>query len=77
MGGNAAEWCRDYFTDDSYKSRKKGALNPENTKPSFSRVLRGGGFRSPPEMCTATARIGLAPNTSMDWIGFRVMLSRK
>jgi formylglycine-generating enzyme required for sulfatase activity len=76
LSGNAAEWCRDFFLATAYKDRN-GKKDPFNDKPSFSKVIRGGSFFTPPQMCTVTVRIGLAPKTRMNWIGFRVALPAK
>jgi serine/threonine protein kinase/formylglycine-generating enzyme required for sulfatase activity len=76
MAGNVAEWCLDFFSEEAYKA-KTPKPNPVWEKPSFSRVLRGGGFLTPPKACSVTARIGLDPDTSMAWIGFRVTLKAK
>jgi serine/threonine protein kinase/formylglycine-generating enzyme required for sulfatase activity len=77
MAGNVAEWCSDTFHEDAYKNRKSGDRDPLEARESFSRVLRGGGFQSPPAMCAVYVRIGLAPNTKMPWIGFRVVMPEK
>ncbi|MHC5040256.1 MAG: formylglycine-generating enzyme family protein [Planctomycetota bacterium] len=77
MAGNALEWCRDTFAEDAYRSRGKTTKNPLHDQPSFSRVLRGGGFVSPPKACTVTSRTGLDPKTRLPWIGFRVVVEKR
>lgn len=45
MTGNVCEWCKDYYSDDFYKSSsKKDPVNTVNTQNG--RVIRGGDFSS-------------------------------
>lgn len=74
MAGNAAEWCLDAFHADAYEQRMGLTKEPLDTRPSPSRVVRGGGVFSPPDRCTVTGRIGLDPGMRLEWLGFRVVL---
>jgi iron(II)-dependent oxidoreductase len=75
MCGNAAEWCRDAFDAGAYGTRGSMARNPWRDDPeAYSRVIRGGGFVSPPKTATVTARTGLDPDVRLPWVGFRVVV---
>jgi len=42
MGGNAYEWCLDYY--DKYYYRKSRKIDPVNLKKSRNKVIRGGSY---------------------------------
>jgi len=69
MSGNVAEWCADtwkqYPCDN--KTRVEGLL----------RVHRGGGWYAVPPSCRAANRSSDSPDDRWNFIGFRLVLSRK
>ncbi|MHC5039929.1 MAG: hypothetical protein ACYTHM_21700, partial [Planctomycetota bacterium] len=56
---------------------KAGDRDPLCEEASFTRVLKGGGYKSGPEACKATSRSGLAPMSAHPWLGFRVVLGKR
>ena len=46
MHGNVWEWCRDWFHKDAYASAKN--VDPEYTKETKTRTVRGGSWYNPP-----------------------------
>lgn len=70
MSGNVWEWCSDWYAADYYKQFVKGgAVNPENTRQSTYRVLRGGSFGSLAKDCRSANRT----STPSNYIGFRLV----
>ncbi|MHC5040545.1 MAG: formylglycine-generating enzyme family protein, partial [Planctomycetota bacterium] len=67
MAGNVWEWCLDPFVDSP--GFKAGDRDPLCEEDSFTRVLKGGGYKSGPEACKATSRSGLAPMSAHPWLG--------
>ena len=65
MLGNVQEWCSDYYASDP--------RNPNSRNVSF-RVLRGGGWCSPPEDCRPAWRWAPSPEWRKSDYGFRVEL---
>lgn len=46
MLGNAAEFCSDWYSPDSYSSLTDGVINPKGPATGKERVIRGGAFNS-------------------------------
>ncbi|MEM7233077.1 MAG: SUMF1/EgtB/PvdO family nonheme iron enzyme [Planctomycetota bacterium] len=62
MLGNVSEWCHDRYAKDYYaKSETKDPRGPAEGK---HRVLRGGNWSSPGEVCRATRRSHDEPGTT-------------
>jgi len=74
MHGNAWEWCADWYRRDYYKNAP--ATDPTGPGTGITRVIRGGGWMSPPPRCRAAGRTGLPLRGSYcDLIpGFRVVI---
>lgn len=54
MGGNAIEWCRDWF--DQYYYSKSPQVNPAGPSTGSQRSMRGGGWGQPRQVCRSTYR---------------------
>jgi len=63
LHGNVLEWCNDWYAADAYAAGS--ATDPRGPASGECRVLRGGGWRSPPKAATAAVRAKDAP-TSLD-----------
>ena len=70
MHGNVRQWCADAYDGDSYS--KLGPIDPLNDKGG-DRVIRGGSWFSPPQLCRAAFRNSLAPGLRYGHDGFRVV----
>jgi formylglycine-generating enzyme required for sulfatase activity len=72
MHGNVWEWCEDYFHTEYYRFAPE--QDPRCTMPSEERVLRGGGWGEYGNWrwCRSAARGHRAPNTVLNYHGFRV-----
>lgn len=46
MSGNAAEYCSDWYSADTYKNLQEGIANPKGPASGEERVIRGGSFKS-------------------------------
>jgi formylglycine-generating enzyme required for sulfatase activity len=68
LAGNVWEWCEDVYLDHCYV-----AANAASTTSRY-RVLRGGSWRDPPELCRAFSRMGSLPDYRDSTIGFRVVI---
>ena len=73
MHGNLWEWCADAWHTD-YAGAPTDGNAWERGEPSH-RVLRGGSWHDPPNLCRCAARLRLAPAEGEDYVGFRVALS--
>ncbi|PKN78480.1 MAG: hypothetical protein CVU48_08280 [Candidatus Cloacimonetes bacterium HGW-Cloacimonetes-1] len=68
LSGNLSEWCWDIFAP--YPSGPQ--VNPHGPSTGSQRVIRGGSWYSPEEMCQVTARSsGLPTQNQAASIGFR------
>ena len=72
--GNVREWVHDAYGD--YPTRTP-ARDPMGPGGSGERVIRGGGFLSPPSMMRAASRDRAAPSTRSSDLGFRLVRSVK
>jgi formylglycine-generating enzyme required for sulfatase activity len=69
--GNMAEWCSDFYSENSYKNSKR--INPKGPEKGDFRVHRGGSWADVPDACNATHRRGSNPAEHNSTIGFRVV----
>jgi sulfatase modifying factor 1 len=72
MHGNAAEWCRDWYTDRVRSDRTR--LDPLGPVSGTQRVVRGGSYEDAAACCRSAARRGLEPDGRSGAIGFRVVI---
>ncbi len=72
MHGNAPEWCEDVYDREFYRSETARERNPVCTSQSTSRVIRGGGWESPPADCRSAARSSGHHGRDFLVVGFRV-----
>lgn len=77
MYGNVSEWCEDVYSPTYYKnSPAKDPTGPLSPGKDVQRVMRGGSWKSTPEMCRATFRTGQKTGDTdacffTDYCGFR------
>lgn len=77
--GNVSEWCEDVYSETFYKEKESGMADPKGppgTGKDVKRVIRGGSWRSSPELCRVSARQGEKTGDSdacfsTDYCGFR------
>jgi formylglycine-generating enzyme required for sulfatase activity len=75
--GNVSEWCEDVYSPTYYKnSPAKDPVGPPSPGKDVQRVMRGGSWKSTPEMCRATFRQGQKTGDTdacfyTDYCGFR------
>lgn len=73
MHGNVWEWCADVWYDD-YSGAPIDGSSRENKSVSY-RVLRGGCWHDPPNLCRSAARLKQPYNEQEDFLSFRVALT--
>jgi formylglycine-generating enzyme required for sulfatase activity len=71
MHGNLWEWCADNWLDD-YTSSPRDGSSYQN-KDSRDRVVRGGSWHEPPELCRSAARLRVLQSDADEFMGFRVV----
>lgn len=77
MYGNVSEWCEDVYDPGYYKtSPAVDPQGPPSPGKDVQRVMRGGSWKSTPEMCRATFRTGQKTGNTdacffTDYCGFR------
>ncbi len=79
MHGNVWEWCEDRWHESYDGAPADGsawtARAAGKSKEKDSRVLRGGCWHDPPDVCRSAARVRLGPEEPEDWAGFRVVMA--
>lgn len=72
LGGSLWEWVEDVFVPGA----GPGAGVPPDAPPDAPRVQRGGSYLEPePEGLRAAIRVGVAPDTKLEDVGFRCVWS--
>ena len=69
--GSVWEWCSDYVAS---KSPAGSLTDPVGPSWGSDRVLRGGGWSYPAELCRSAFRLGNDPSDRDGYLGFRVAL---
>jgi formylglycine-generating enzyme required for sulfatase activity len=67
LSGNVAEWVWDGYAPYTEEAQ----TDPVGPDEAADRVVRGGGYRDSSDMLRSMARIGVAPHTRSEGIGFR------
>lgn len=71
MHGNLWEWCADNWLDN-YNSSPRDSSSYQN-KASRDRVVRGGSWHEPPQLCRSAARLRVRQSDAEEFVGFRVV----
>ena len=74
MHGNLWEWCEDRWHSDYVGAPLNGQAWSRGG--TGERVLRGGSWHDPPNLCRSAARLKLMPTEGEDFVGIRVALSQ-
>ena len=74
MLGNVCEWCSDWEDEKYYATSP--ASDPSGPAKAFSRVFRGGCWKSISRPCRPAFRSGLEPVRRSNILGFRVATSQ-
>ena len=69
MAGNVREWVHDWFGPDSYPLMSE--RNPQGAESGRYKSVRGGSWRSRPQLLRTATRNGATPATRSPNIGFR------
>ncbi len=72
MHGNVWEWCADAWHDDYDGAPIDSSVWAGD---AATRVLRGGCWHDPPDLCRSAARLKYAQDEGEDYFGFRVALT--
>jgi formylglycine-generating enzyme required for sulfatase activity len=72
MGGNVIEWCRDWYDPSYYKNSPKE--NPEGPANGSQKVMRGGGWGQPRQVCRSGYRDKERPHDTDGDFGFRCVI---
>ena len=73
MHGNVWEWVQDWYGKNYYASSKED--NPRGPGAGECRVLRGGSWYNSARFCRSALRGLNTPDSRIDFIGFRLVLS--
>jgi len=71
MHGNVGEWCLDWFVSSLGTTAE---TNPQGPVSGSTRVMRNGTWYSSAASCRSADRIGAAPNTANNTVGFRAAI---
>ena len=75
LGGNVAEWCRDWYLEEWYSvlANREGLpiADPEGPHFGLGRVVRGGSWCSPEGRLRSSARDMAEPGSRYTFLGFR------
>lgn len=74
MSGNVREWTSDWYDPDLHKTMPD--INPRGPGHGTKKVTKGGSYNSFVYELRSSARIGLSPNSSDAYTGFRVVLDQ-
>jgi len=74
MHGNVWEWCADYYHKNYQEAPSDGSMWLINGNEE-GRILRGGSWNSPPNICRSASRFLGNPSRRNKNIGFRVVCS--
>ena len=69
MAGNVREWVKDWFGPDYYPRMPE--QNPQGSKAGRYKSVRGGSWRSRPQLLRTATRNGAVPTTRSPTLGFR------
>ena len=69
IGGNVAEWCWDWYKNET----PTGGDNPTGAPSGTKRVRRGGSYGDYQHKCACAYREGREPDAQKETIGFRIV----
>lgn len=73
LSGNVWEWCADWH--DAYPAGKQ--KNPKGPKEGGRKVARGGSWNNPPALVRAAHRGSVKPGYRSQYMGFRIVATKK
>jgi formylglycine-generating enzyme required for sulfatase activity len=74
MHGNIWEWCEDTWHNNYLGAPADGKV--WEIQAGLNRVLRGGCWHDPPDLCRSAVRLKHVLNEGEDFFGFRVALAK-